>query len=235
MLEYEDPKAALVFCRTRLEVEDLTDTLNAHGYSAQALHGGMEQRVRDRVMNMFRSGQADLLIATDVAARGIDIEHISHVINYDVPSAPEVYIHRIGRTGRAGREGVAITLAEPREHRFLRNIQALTKQKIEVRTVPTAADLQVRRLESTREALRKAIKAGGLERMREFIDTLAELRARQGDRAGALTEAKRAFALAPGDEYLRDRVLAFGGTAEDANPAIQVHPNQKARAAKLKH
>ena len=105
---------------------------------------------------------------------GIDIEHISHVINYDVPSAPEVYIHRIGRTGRAGREGVAITLAEPREHRFLRNIQALTKQKIEVRTVPTAADLQVRRLESTREALRKVIKAGGLERMREFIATLAQ-------------------------------------------------------------
>ena len=174
VLESEDPKAALVFCRTRLEVEELTDTLNAHGYSAQALHGGMEQRQRDRVMSMFRSGQADLLVATDVAARGIDIEHISHVINYDVPSAPEVYIHRIGRTGRAGREGVAITLAEPREHRFLRNIQALTKQKIEVRTVPTAADLQVRRLESTREALRKVIKAGGLERMREFIATLAQ-------------------------------------------------------------
>ena len=174
VLEYEDPKAALVFCRTRLEVEELTDTLNAHGYSAQALHGGMEQRQRDRVMNMFRSGQADLLIATDVAARGIDIEHISHVINYDVPSAPEVYIHRIGRTGRAGREGVAITLAEPREHRFLRNIQALTKQKIDVRTVPTAADLQVRRLESTREALREVIKAGGLDRMREFIATLAQ-------------------------------------------------------------
>ena len=174
VLEYEDPKAALVFCRTRLEVEDLTDTLNAHGYSAQALHGGMEQRQRDRVMNMFRNGQADLLVATDVAARGIDIEHISHVINYDVPSAPEVYIHRIGRTGRAGREGVAITLAEPREHRFLRNIQALTKQKIDVRTVPTAADLQVRRLESTREALRRVIKAGGLERMREFIATLAQ-------------------------------------------------------------
>jgi ATP-dependent RNA helicase DeaD len=174
VLEYEDPKSALVFCRTRLEVEELTDTLNAHGYSAQALHGGMEQRQRDRVMGMFRSGQADLLVATDVAARGIDIEHISHVINYDVPSAPEVYIHRIGRTGRAGREGVAITLAEPREHRFLRNIQGLTKQKIDVRTVPTAADLQVRRLESTREALRKAIKAGGLERMREFIATLAQ-------------------------------------------------------------
>jgi ATP-dependent RNA helicase DeaD len=174
VLEYEHPNSALVFCRTRLEVEELTDVLNAHGYSAQALHGGMEQRQRDRVMNMFRSGQADLLIATDVAARGIDIEHISHVINYDVPSAPEVYIHRIGRTGRAGREGVAITLVEPREHRFLRNIQGLTKQKIEVRTVPSAADVQLRRLEATREALRKTIEAGGLERMRDVVATLAQ-------------------------------------------------------------
>ena len=173
VLEFEDPKSTLVFCRTRLEVEELTETLNAHGYSAQALHGGMEQRQRDRVMQRFRGGQADLLIATDVAARGIDIEQISHVINFDVPSAPEVYIHRIGRTGRAGREGVAITFAEPREHRFLRNIQSLTKQKMETRPVPTAADLQARRLESTRDALRKTIAAGGLEPMRQIVVSLA--------------------------------------------------------------
>ena len=174
VLEYEDPKAALVFCRTRLEVDELTDTLNAHGYSAQALHGGMEQRQRDRVMQLFRREQADILVATDVAARGLDIEHISHVINYDVPSAPEVYVHRIGRTGRIGREGVAITLAEPREHRFLRNIQTLTKQKIEVRALPTPADLQARRLESTRTAVRVAIEKGGLAQMREFVAALAQ-------------------------------------------------------------
>jgi ATP-dependent RNA helicase DeaD len=174
VLEYEDPKAAIVFCRTRIEVDELTDTLNAHGYSAQALHGGMEQRQRDRVMQMFRGEQADILVATDVAARGLDIEHISHVFNYDVPSAPEVYVHRIGRTGRIGREGVAITLADPREHRFLRNIQTLTKQKIEVLALPTTADLQARRLESTRAALRKAIEKGGLDKMREFVAALAQ-------------------------------------------------------------
>ena len=117
VLDMENPTSAIVFCRTRLEVETLVETLNAHGHRAQALHGGMEQRQRDRVMQMFRGGKADLLIATDVAARGLDIEHLSHVFNYDVPPAAEAYVHRIGRTGRAGREGTAITLAEPREHR----------------------------------------------------------------------------------------------------------------------
>jgi ATP-dependent RNA helicase DeaD len=174
ILDFEDPKSAIVFCRTRLEVDEVTDTLNAHGYSAQALHGGMEQRQRDRVMQLFRSEQADILVATDVAARGIDIEHISHVINLDVPSAPEVYVHRIGRTGRVGREGVAISLAEPREHRFLRNIQALTKQHIDIAALPTVADLEARRLESTRSAVREVIEKGGLEQMRDVVLALAQ-------------------------------------------------------------
>lgn len=174
ILDFEAPKSAIVFCRTRLEVDDVTDTLNAHGYSAQALHGGMEQRQRDRVMQLFRSDQADILVATDVAARGLDIEQISHVINMDVPSAPEVYVHRIGRTGRAGREGVAISLAEPREHRFLRNIQSLTKQHIEVAALPTVADLEARRLESTQAALREVVERGGLDQMRDVVLALAQ-------------------------------------------------------------
>ena len=119
ILDFENPKSAIVFCRTRIEVDELSDTLKAHGFGAQALHGGMEQRQRDRVMQSFRKEQADILVATDVAARGLDIEHVSHVINFDVPTSPEVYVHRIGRTGRIGREGVAITLAKPREQRFL--------------------------------------------------------------------------------------------------------------------
>src|SRR5260221_86548 len=100
VLDMENPTSAIVFCRTRLEVESLVETLNAHGRRAQALHGGMEQRQRDRVMQLFRAGKADLLVATDVAARGLDIEHLSHVVNYDVPSAAEAYGHRLGRTGR---------------------------------------------------------------------------------------------------------------------------------------
>ena len=104
----------------------------------------MEQRLRDRVMGRFREGKVDLLVATDVAARGLDIERLSHVINYDVPASPETYVHRIGRTGRAGRGGTAITLAEPREHRLLRAMEAATKQKIDVAPIPTVADLRAR-------------------------------------------------------------------------------------------
>ena len=99
ILDMEDPVATLVFCRTRLEVESLVETCNAHGHRAEALHGGMMQKQRDRVMGLFRAQKASLLIATDVAARGLDIEHLSHVVNYDVPASPEVYLHRIGRTG----------------------------------------------------------------------------------------------------------------------------------------
>jgi ATP-dependent RNA helicase DeaD len=174
VLDMENPASALVFCRTRLEVETLVETLNAHGRRAQALHGGMEQRQRDRVMQMFRAGKADLLIATDVAARGLDIEQLSHVFNYDVPPAAEAYVHRIGRTGRAGREGTAITLAEPREHRMLRSIEAFTKQKIDILTVPTVAELRTKRLDVTRASIRELILAGDLDDVRVVVDTLAQ-------------------------------------------------------------
>jgi len=173
VLDMESPTSALVFCRTRLEVDGLVETLNAHGYRAEALHGGMVQKQRDRVMAQFRAAKTDLLVATDVAARGLDIAHLSHVVNYDVPSSPEVYVHRIGRTGRVGRAGVAITLAEPREHRQLRNIEAFTRQKIEVTSVPTVADLRSRRLDVTRAALRERLLAGGFEDVRVVVESLA--------------------------------------------------------------
>ena len=173
VLETENPDSALVFCRTRLEVDTLVEMLNAHGHRAEALHGGMEQRLRDRVMSRFRDGQADLLVATDVAARGLDIERLSHVINYDVPASADTYVHRIGRTGRAGRGGTAITLAEPREHRLLRAMEAATKQKIEVAPIPTVADLKARRLEITRASLRERILAGNLDHTRVVVEALA--------------------------------------------------------------
>jgi len=174
VLDMESPTSAIVFCRTRLEVDGLVENLNAHGYRAEALHGGMVQKQRDRVMAQFRAAKTDLLVATDVAARGLDIAHLSHVFNYDVPSSPEVYVHRIGRTGRVGRAGVAITLAEPREHRQLRNIEAFTRQKIEVTAVPTVADLRSRRLDVTRAALRERLLAGGSEDVRVVVESLAE-------------------------------------------------------------
>jgi ATP-dependent RNA helicase DeaD len=173
LLEFEDPTSVIVFCRTRLEVDELTDTLKSHGYGAQALHGGMEQKQRDRVMQLFREEKADVLVATDVAARGLDIDHVSHVINYDIPTSPEVYVHRIGRTGRIGREGVAITLVDPREQRALRNIEALTRQKIEIVALPTQAALRARRLEMTRDALKERLVAGGLDETRALVSSLA--------------------------------------------------------------
>jgi ATP-dependent RNA helicase DeaD len=174
VLDVEAPTAAIVFCRTREEVDQLTNTLTGRGYRAEALHGGMSQEQRDRVMGRLRGGTAELLIATDVAARGLDIEHLTHVINYNVPSAPDSYVHRIGRIGRAGREGVAITLAEPREHRMLKAIERATKQRIEVEKIPTVADLRARRLELTRATLNESLLEDDLEHFRAVVESLAE-------------------------------------------------------------
>ena len=174
VLDVESPAAALVFCRTRIEVDELTETLNGRGYRAEALHGGMSQEQRDRVMGRLRAGTSDLLVATDVAARGLDIEQLTHVVNYDVPSAPESYVHRIGRVGRAGREGVAITLAEPREHRMLKNIERVTGQRIRIEKVPTVADLRARRLDVVRATLRETILAGDLDDVRVVVETLTD-------------------------------------------------------------
>jgi ATP-dependent RNA helicase DeaD len=174
VLDMESPAAALVFCRTREEVDQLTETLNGRGYRAEALHGGMGQDQRDRVVGRLRSGTAELLIATDVAARGLDIEQLTHVINYNVPSAPASYVHRTGRVGRAGREGVAITLTEPREHRMLKAIERTTKQRITMEKLPTLADLRARRMEITRAGLRESILDDDLERFRVVIEPLTE-------------------------------------------------------------
>ena len=172
VLDLEAPTSAIVFCRTRNEVDTLTDRLSAHGFRAQALHGGMDQPQRDRVMKLFKTHGADLLVATDVAARGLDIEHVSHVVNFDLPTSPEVYVHRIGRTGRAGREGVAITLAEPKEVRLLRAVEKLTGQKIQLATVPTVMDVRARRLELTRGTIREALLEGGLDSYRSVVEAL---------------------------------------------------------------
>jgi len=174
ILDLESPEATLVFCRTRNDVDELVEALNGRGYRAEAMHGGMSQEERDRVMKKLRSGTVDLLVATDVAARGLDVSHLTHVVNYDVPSAPRSYVHRIGRVGRAGREGVAITLAEPRERMQLRNIEQLTRQKIALASVPTVADLHARRLELTRAAVRESILGGELDRFRAVVESLSD-------------------------------------------------------------
>ena len=146
VLHAQDAKSALVFCRTRDEVDELAALLPEKGLSAEALHGGLDQTQRDRVMKRFKSGAVRLLIATDVAARGLDIEHLQLVVNYDLPTSQESYVHRIGRTGRAGREGVALTLAEPQARKRLQHLD----RAITIAPVPSAAELEAQRLEQTK-------------------------------------------------------------------------------------
>ena len=134
----------------------------------------MDQQQRDRVMGRLRGGKLDLLVATDVAARGLDVERLTHVVNYDVPSAPDSYVHRIGRVGRAGREGTAITLAEPREHNMLKAIERATGRPIAIEKVPTVADLRARRLELTRAALRQIVLEDDLDAFRAVVEPLGE-------------------------------------------------------------
>ncbi len=174
ILDLESPTSAIIFCRTRTEVDELTEAMASHGYSPEALHGGFAQAQRDRVMARFREGVADLLIATDVAARGLDIEHVSHVINYDIPESPDVYVHRIGRTGRAGREGTAITLVQPREHRLLKNIERVVKQRIEPGRIPTIADVRARRIQTLQITLRDTLVENAFDAYRVAVQSLAE-------------------------------------------------------------
>lgn len=173
VLDVTGPTSALVFCRTRLEVDEVTSMLNGRGYRAEAIHGGMSQAQRDRVMQAFRGGQTELLVATDVAARGLDIPHVSHVINVDLPSSAEVYVHRIGRTGRAGREGAAVTILDPREQRLLRTIEQHTKGQVIVLPIPTAAALRAKRMERAKAAVREVLQAGDLDQFHGVVEDLA--------------------------------------------------------------
>lgn len=216
VLDVESPTAAIVFCRSREEVDRLTETMNGRGYRAEALHGGMSQEQRDRVMGRLRAGTADLLVATDVAARGLDVEQLSHVVNYDVPSAPESYVHRIGRVGRAGREGVAITLAEPREHRMLKTIERVTGQRITIDKIPTVADLRTRRLELTQAALRESLLEDDLEPFRVIVETLS-------DEFDLMEVALAAVKLA------HEASLPGSDDAEEEIPQVAVRPSRPVR------
>jgi ATP-dependent RNA helicase DeaD len=173
VLDMEGATAALVFCRTRHEVDQLSEALGARGYVAEPLHGGLSQEQRDRVMRRFRDGTTQLLIATDVAARGLDIGHLSHVVNFDIPSSPDAYIHRTGRTGRAGREGVAITLLEPKEVRLLKSIEQVGKRKVSIENVPTVVDIRARRMELTSAAIREVLEGGDFGSYAVIVEALA--------------------------------------------------------------
>jgi ATP-dependent RNA helicase DeaD len=175
ILDAETPPLAMIFCRTKLGVDELGEALLARGYQVETLHGDLSQAQRDRVMRRFRSGQADILIATDVAARGLDIPDVTHVINYDIPESAEAYVHRIGRTGRAGRSGEAITLVAPRETRWLRQIERIIKARIEARRLPTISDVAERRREILKNQIEEALKnEEGFNQYLQVVTDLAE-------------------------------------------------------------
>ncbi|MDQ0253643.1 ATP-dependent RNA helicase DeaD [Evansella vedderi] len=141
VIDSETIELGIIFCRTKKGVAELTEALQARGYMADGLHGDLTQSQRDLVMKKFRDSSIEFLIATDVAARGIDVENVSHVINYDIPQDPESYVHRIGRTGRAGREGVAVTLVTPREMKHLRSIESEIKMNIPSQRLPSVEEV----------------------------------------------------------------------------------------------
>jgi ATP-dependent RNA helicase DeaD len=174
LFETEPIKSALIFARTRAETSSLANELVVRGIPAESIHGDMDQRAREAVLSRFRSNQLKVLVATDVAARGLDIEDISHVFNYHLPDDPEVYVHRIGRTGRAGRSGTAITLISPREKRRLREVEALTKQPIKKMDLPTIGDIHRQREAEVVEKIKIWLGRGRFKRELEMVQELVE-------------------------------------------------------------
>jgi ATP-dependent RNA helicase DeaD len=172
ILDMETPGPTIIFCNTKRESDMLGDHLRGRGYKADTLHGDLAQPARDKVMRRFREGQVDVLVATDVAARGLDIESVTHVINFDVPWDAESHTHRIGRTGRAGREGDAITLVSARELRQLKTIEKSTRAKIRPVQLPTTADIAARRREVIKQSVIDSLKDRSFE---EFLVTVNEL------------------------------------------------------------
>ncbi|WP_088105156.1 DEAD/DEAH box helicase [Halalkalibacter urbisdiaboli] len=163
IIDSEDIELGILFCRTKKGVAELTEALQARGYLADGLHGDLTQSQRDAVMKKFRDSSIEFLIATDVAARGIDVDNVTHVINYDIPQDPESYVHRIGRTGRAGRKGLALTLVTPREMKHLRSIENEIKMSIPSQDVPTIEEVVEKQQSSWKKLISDTIAAGGKE------------------------------------------------------------------------
>jgi len=177
LLDVESPELTLVFCHTRREVDEVAAALRKRGYNAGALHGEYTQSLREEAMGKFKSGVTEILVATDVAGRGIDVENISHVINYSIPQSPEGYVHRIGRTGRAGRAGMAVTFVTPREYRQLQLIEKTAKTKLNRRDIPSAAEVTKARQRQIAGEIAAVLEKGS---HRQYLEVVKELAATVG-------------------------------------------------------
>lgn len=174
VLDMEESDLGIIFCRTKKGVDELVESLQSRGYSVDGLHGDLKQSQRDRVMKKFRDGTIDLLVATDVAARGIDVDDVELVINYDMPEDFEYYVHRIGRTGRAGKLGLAYTFVTGRQIRTLKALEAYAKTKIRRKKLPTVNDIAEKQRETIAENVIRIIEKGGISEYTNFIEKLAE-------------------------------------------------------------
>lgn len=172
IMELEDPEAALIFVRTRKAAAELTSQLQAAGHSVDEYHGDLSQSQRERLLYRFKGGQVRWVVATDIAARGLDVDHLTHVINYDLPDQVESYIHRIGRTGRAGKTGTAITIIQPFDRRKLNLIERKVRQALVVSRIPTRSQIEAQRLEKLQNQLREALSG---ERMASFLPVVRDL------------------------------------------------------------
>lgn len=170
LLDYYNPKRSLIFCNTKRMVDELADHLKGRGYFAEGLHGDLSQNQRDTVMNLFRSGRADILIATDVAARGIDVDDVEAVFNYDIPQDIEYYVHRIGRTGRAGKKGRSFTLVAGREVYKIRDIERSCKTKVKVRSIPSVSDVTALKVEKVLNEAIGLIESENLSNMIKAVE-----------------------------------------------------------------
>ncbi|NJN30759.1 MAG: DEAD/DEAH box helicase [Synechococcales cyanobacterium RM1_1_8] len=172
VMAYEEPESAIIFVRTRRTAAELTSYLQSSGYSVDEYHGDLSQSQRERMLERFKQKQVRWIVATDIAARGIHVDDLTHVVNFDLPDSVENYVHRIGRTGRAGKEGIAIVLAQGYDRRKLRDIEFHTKQTLEPRNVPTRAQIESRHLERFKEQVAEVL---GGERVASFLSIVSEL------------------------------------------------------------
>jgi len=174
ILELEENDATLIFRRTKNGAAELAERLEGRGFAAVAMHGDMKQTERESVIRRLRAGTIEIVVATDVAARGLDVEQITHVVNYDVPHDVEAYVHRIGRTGRAGRSGVATMFITPRERKMMREIERYTGTPIKPMRMPTQADVAARRVTQLKDTIRKNLLEGDLDLYLELVESLVE-------------------------------------------------------------
>ena len=231
LFEVEDITSALIFVRTRIETTDLASELSARGFPAEALSGDLTQEARERTLNRFRQSQIQVVVATDVAARGLDIDNISHVFNYQLPDDAELYVHRIGRTGRAGKTGIAITLVSPGERRQLGQVEAFTHKKVQRATLPTEEDIRALREEKLVRKVVVWLQRGRCQREHALVEKMI------GEGHDPLEIAAAALKVARGEEKQRPIYPISEVIETHSRPTSRIpdRQNGRARAGGLSH